>query len=156
MMALALAACGRAEAVPAPPLQPPAAWQPLPELAAAVADAAKGDGVTVDGSAAWGERAMGCYAAWLQIRGKAAAPDTIAQQVIAGLPANTTTRDVVQPAAGADRGVLSLAFEHGGYHGKLRAQLAKDGTTSALACFWNEREPAACDAGCTALIGSMQ
>ncbi len=155
MMALALAACGRAEAVPAPPLHPPATWQALPELAAVVGDAAKGDGVTVEGSAAWGEPAMGCYAAWLQLRLPATAPDALAQQVIAGLPVGTTTRDVVQPAAGADRGVLSLGFEHGAYRGKLRAQLAKDGAASALACFWNEREPAACDAGCTALIGSL-
>jgi hypothetical protein len=51
--------------------------------------------------------------------------------------------------------VLSLAFERAPYHGKLRAQLAKDGAITALACFWNDREPAACAAGCTAMIGSM-
>lgn len=161
MIALAmLGACGNAEAVPPPPVKPPPAWQPLAELATAVGNAAKRGGVTVDSSDAWGERAMGCYAVWLAVHGAAAAPDAIAQQLLAGLPVEprllgVAIHDVVQPAAGTDRGTLSFAFERAPYRGRLRAQLASDGAITALACFWNDREPLACSEGCTALIGSM-
>ncbi|MGE5183337.1 MAG: hypothetical protein ACM31C_14805 [Acidobacteriota bacterium] len=157
---IVLAACGKAEAVPQPPVQPPATWHELGELATAVADAAKAEGASVDGAAAWGEPAMGCYAAWLALHGAAAAPDTIAQQLLGGLPfdphlVGIAVSEVVRPAAGADRGTLSLAFERAPYRGRLRAQLASDGAISALACFWNDREPLACSEGCTKLIGSM-
>ncbi len=159
-LALAATACGKAEAVPPPPVQPPASWHALAELATAVGDAAKAGGATVDGAAAWGEPAMGCYAAWLALRGAAAAPDAMAQQLLAALPldpqlAGIALHDLVQPAAGADRGTLSFTFERAPYRGRVRAQLASDGAISALACFWNDREPLACSEGCTKLIGSM-
>jgi hypothetical protein len=60
---------------------------------------------------------------------------------------------VVAPTTAA--GVLAFAFDKAPYQGRVRATL--DGkTVSALACFWNEREPAACEAACTALIGSLK
>jgi hypothetical protein len=52
--------------------------------------------------------------------------------------------------------VLSLTFSRALYRGKLRATLAKDGKIAALACFWNNREPVACDQACTSMIGSMK
>jgi hypothetical protein len=52
--------------------------------------------------------------------------------------------------------VLSLGFDRGIYRGMLRATLAKDGGIAALACFWNQREPAACEQGCKGLVGSMK
>lgn len=160
-MLLALAACTASDAAPgsgvpvppgvtppfAPPtgspVTPPAGWMPLPQLASAAQ--AQIDGAKAD---AWGEPAMGCYAATLTMpqKGTPAA-------LLADVQKAVTVRDVVAPKTRA--GVLSLAFDQAPYTGRLRATL--DGTTiTALACFWNQREPAACEAACTALIGSMK
>lgn len=160
LVAIAAGACGKAEAVPPPPVQPPATWHALDELASAVAEAAKADGASVDAAAAWGEPAMGCYATWLALHGAAASPETMANELVGHLPIDPklvgiAVSDVVLPAAGADRGVLSLSFAHPPYQGRVRAQLSSDGTIAALACFWNDREPVACSEGCTKLIGSM-
>ena len=62
-------------------LTPPAGWQALPEIATAVGAAARAEGVTVDGAEAWGEPAMGCYAAWVSLHGDGAT----SQQVMKGL-----------------------------------------------------------------------
>jgi len=139
-------------------LAAPIGWQPLPPLAAAARQAA---GVTVLGSEAWADTTRGCYASWLAMRGAGAAPDRLAEQLlksITGEPtlAGVTVRDVVKPSAGADNGVLAFGFERGVYRGKVRAMLARDGKVVALACFWNQREPAACEQACTHMIGSMR
>jgi hypothetical protein len=160
LIAVALAACTADAApgsgVPVPPgvtppfaqpvgaaVTPPAGWMPLPQLASAAK--AQIDGARAD---AWGEPAMGCYAATLTFaqRGKVAAMIDDAKQSV-------TVHDVVAPAT--PTGVLALSFDKSPYRGRVRATL--DGkTVSALACFWNEREPAACEAACTALIGSQK
>ncbi|MDB4954606.1 MAG: hypothetical protein JWO36_2175 [Myxococcales bacterium] len=166
---LALAACRQsAEAGPGSGITPPTGWRALPDLATAVTNAAKTEHVTVDGSEAWGEPAMGCYGAWFSMRGGSAAPDVMAQQVLDDLAPETergrgiapalagiAIRDVVKPAAGADRGTLSLAFTRDKYRGRLRAQLDSTGRIAALACFWNEREPIACESACTGLVGRL-
>lgn len=159
-MALALAACTADAApgsgVPVPPgvtppfappvgaaVTPPAGWMPLPQLASAAK--AQIDGARAE---AWGEPAMGCYAATLTFaqRGAVAAMIDEAKKSV-------TVHDVVAPTTVA--GVLAFAFDKAPYQGRVRATL--DGkTVSALACFWNEREPAACEAACTALIGSLK
>ena len=161
-MALALAACSASDAAPgsagsalppgvnppfAPPVGPiatvPAGWVSLP--AVALAARSQIEHSTAD---AWGEPARGCYAAtvtFAQRGATAALLDDVKQAV--------SVRDVVAPATPS--GVLSFAFEKAGYQGRVRATL--DGTTvTALACFWNRREPAACEAACTAMIGSMK
>ena len=60
-------------------------------------------------------------------------------------------------------GVVAMSFEttaapgssvHGAYRGRLRARIAA-GKITALACFANEREPAACESACTALLGGL-
>ena len=130
MIVLALCAC-RAEAAP-PGVVVPAGWRALPELAKAVG-----------GDAAWGEPAMGCYAATLSMKGTATADDVAKAMAIT---------DVVTPDGD---GVLAFAFGKGAYHGRVRARIAS-GTTTAALCFWNEREPAACDAACTQLLGSLR
>lgn len=160
VVALAAGACGKAEAVPPPPVQPPATWHELGELATAIGEAAKSGGATVDAAAAWGEPAMGCYATWLSLHGAAASPEAMANELLGHLPIDPklvgiAVSDVVMPAAGADRGVLSLSFSRAPYHGRVRAQLSSDGAIAALACFWNDREPLACSEGCTKLVGSM-
>ncbi|HEY5925906.1 MAG TPA: hypothetical protein VIV11_29665 [Kofleriaceae bacterium] len=160
-LVLSLGACRSSEAGPTSGLTPPAGWQALPSLATAASEAAKSGGITVDGVEAWGEPARGCYAAWIALRGAGGAPDAMADQLVRSLSVEPALlgiliRDVVKPAAGAASGVLSLAFERGVYRGKLRATLAKDGKVAALACFWNWREPIACEQACNGLIGSMR
>jgi hypothetical protein len=122
----------------------------LPAVAQAAASAAKGPGVAVDGAEAWGDRARGCYATWLALRGHGAS----ATAVLAGLTTDgLVTRDVVQPAK-PDDGIVTLAFTKGVYNGRLRARVAA-GKVTALACFANDREPGACEASCTKLLGGL-
>ncbi|HUJ58938.1 MAG TPA: hypothetical protein VLX92_10610 [Kofleriaceae bacterium] len=149
LIALCALASGRAGAAPHK-LDLPAGWRALPALAAAVGKAA--DGAT---AAAWGEPARGCYAVAFDVRGPAAAADALADQLIAALPKQIAVHDVARPAAGADRGVLAFSFEGGGYHGRVRAQLARDGSIGAATCFWNDREPAACSTACQSLLGRL-
>jgi hypothetical protein len=133
----------------------------MPTLATAASDAAKAGKISVDGVEAWGEPARGCYATWIALRGSGGATDAMATELVKSLSAEPALvgiviRDVVKPAAGAASGVLSLTFERGIYRGKLRATLANDGKLAALACFWNFREPIACEHACNGLIGSMR
>jgi hypothetical protein len=158
---LAFGACRSSEAGPGSGLTPPTGWAPLPTLAAAASDAAKAGKVSVDGVEAWGEPARGCYATWFAVRGGGGAVDAMATQLVTSLSAEPAlvgivVRDVLKPAAGATSGVLALSFERGVYRGKLRATLASDGKLAALACFWNLREPIACEQACNGLIGSMR
>ena len=91
---------------------------------------------------------MGCYATALTFpeRGPVGA-------LLADVKKAVAVRDVVEPSAAG--GVLSFAFDKAPYSGRVRATL--DGKMdTALACFWNDREPAACEAACTAMIGSMK
>jgi hypothetical protein len=156
-MALALVACRASEAGPGSGLTPPAGWQALPSLATAASDAAKTDGVVVDGAEAWGDPARGCFGAWLALRAGSRAPDALADMLVASVKTeNVEVRDIVKPAAGAAAGTLSFVFDRLPYRGKLRAQLVRDGHMTVLACYWNDREPVACETACTQLIGSMK
>lgn len=156
LIAVALcAACGRGEAAPSPSsgLAAPAGWQAAPQIAQAASQAA-GSGATA--SEAWAEPARGCYAVWIALHGAAGAIDAAADRLVASVQKlGVTTTEVVKPAAG-EHGQLQLAFGKAPYRGTLRAQLAKTGDVIALACMWNEREPKACEAGCTALLGSLR
>lgn len=155
----ALAACRASEAGPTSGLTPPSGWRPLPELATAAGDTAKQAAITVDGIEAWGEPARGCYAAWLSVRGDAGAPAGLADSLIASMTVDVpalTVSDIVKPEAKADAGVVSLAFTRPPYRGRVRAQIAKTGAIAALACYWNQREPIACEAACNQLIGAMK
>ena len=160
--ALLVAACRASEAdTGASGLTPPQGWQSLPALAKTATDAAKETGIVVDATEAWGETSRGCYAAWIALRGGGGAPDGMAEALVKSLsiePAlfGIIVRDVVKPAPGAKTGVLSFTFERGLYQGKLRATLADDGKIAALACFWNPREPIACEQGCAQLVGTMR
>ena len=135
--------CGKAEAVPAgaevPVPKAPAGWSEMPDMAKAIATAAATAEVH-----AWGEPARGCYAAWLALPG-AAGSDAIESELrgVKGL----TVHDVTHSP-----GELALAFERAPYRGRLRAATGATRLT-ALACFWNEREPAACAAACAKLLG---
>lgn len=153
-----LAAChNTADADPAPVrsgLATPAGWQTLPALATAISAAATSASITLDGSEAWGEPAMGCYATWLALSGGDATADVLADQVLAGLGvAKLTVTDVVKPSATG--GTMSLRFDHSPYKGRMRAQLTT-GHIAAVACFANAREPVACEAACTTWLGAIK
>jgi hypothetical protein len=142
-LVLGVAACraeadtGSATAPVAAPLAIPATWQAAP----AIADAIKAGGV--ERSDAWAEPAMGCYAAWL------VAGATKIEDVVAGVGSGAA-RDVVATADGA-----TFSFERGGYRGNARATVAGEHTT-VVACFWNDREPAACEKACAAVLGGAK
>jgi len=158
-LALALAACRASEAGSTSGLTPPAGWKPLPELATAAGEAAKQANILVDGSEAWGEPARGCYAAWFALKATPAAPAKIAEQLVASMTADVpglATSEVVQPDAKAEAGVMSLAFAKAPYTGRVRTQIAKTGALTLLVCYWNEREPAACETACTGLLGALK
>jgi hypothetical protein len=158
---VALMACRSSEAGSGSGLTPPVGWTALPSLATAASDAAKAGKILVDGVEAWGEPARGCYATWIALRGSGGPADAMATQLVKSLSAEPAlagivVRDVVPPAAGSKTGTLSLAFERGVYRGKLRANLGTDGKLAVLACFWNLREPIACEQACNGLLGSMR
>ena len=147
----ALAACTPADAQPKSGIQPPPGWTPQPAIASA-AKAALGK-QTIDAVEAHGEPAMGCYLLWMSVRGSGSAKD-IAAQVVKGLADPAAERplaltDVVQPTTEA--GVLSFTFASAPYTGRLRATVG-NGKIDTLACFWSEREPAACSTACTKLF----
>lgn len=147
-----LGACGQAGAQPTASsgLQGPAGWQALPQLAQAVGAAAAGEGVTVDGTEAWGETSIGCYGVWVKLHGASAT----SEEVMKGLDqAKVALRDVVKPELGDD-GLVALTFERAPYRGRLRVRVAA-GSITALACFANDREPASCDQPCTTLLGGL-
>lgn len=125
-------------------LTPPAGWRALPTVAAALATGARADGVVVERTEAWGDPGRGCFAVALAVRGAGA---TTAEQVVASL-AGTPVHDVA-PTTGA----VTLAFERGPFHGKLRAQLDGE-TVRARACFGDGREPELCDAACATGFGA--
>lgn len=160
----AVAACQASEATPVSGgsgLTAPAGWQALPLVAKAAGDAAKASGISVDGTEAWGETARGCYAMWIALHGGGRAPDAMADQLVLSVKSEPAllgllVHDVAKPAAGAKSGVLSLGFERGVYRGMLHASLVSDGHIAALACFWNQREPAACEEACKNLVGSIK
>ena len=168
LIGAALGACGQAGAQPTAPanapsgITAPTGWAGLPELAQAVRDATKAEGVTVDGVEAWGETARGCYAVWFALAGSGANADA----VIAGLAAEKlATSNVVKPESGD--GITAVTFAStphpkgagspGGslaFTGRLRVRTL-DGKLTALACFANQREPLTCDAPCTSLLGAI-
>jgi hypothetical protein len=159
---LALAACRASEAAPgsASGLNAPAGWKPLPAMATAARDAAKASGFVVDNAEAWGDPARGCYGATLALTTRLAKPAKLADELVQGIQsepslAGISVTDVVKPAPAAQSDVLALSFAKAPYQGKLRSRIAGDGNITMLVCFWNEREPQACEAACTQLLGGL-
>jgi hypothetical protein len=145
-----LAACGSADAQPAATsgLPTPAGWQSLPAVAKAVQVAAAAPGITVDGTEAWGEPAIGCYAIWIQLHGDGGGADQLTKEILDGL----ADAKIAATQQGADP--LVLAIEKAPYKGTLKAELG-GGKVTALACVVTDREPAACAPACKTLLGAM-
>lgn len=155
------AACRSSEAGPTSGLTPPAGWRALPDVAGAAREAGLAAKATIDGVEAWGDTARGCYGVWLAMSSDAGAPDVLADKLLSSLTsaptlAGITVTDIVKPPKAVDSGMLSLSFSRAPYSGKLRAQIGKTGAYAVLACLWNGREPAACEAACTVLLGGMK
>ena len=129
------AACRGAAAAPAPTeLGVPASWIELPKVAAAM----RAEKVS---AAAWGDPAAGCYLVVASARGaKEDAED--ARHALAsglGLP-------VGNPVDGE--------IEEAGLRGKVRGWSEPSGddvVSTAMACVYNDRQPAACAAACDAV-----
>jgi hypothetical protein len=158
---IALSGCRSSEAGPTSGLATPAGWRPMPDVAAVALNAAKTAKTTVNGAEAWAEPSRGCYAVWLALTSDEGAPEVLADLVVRSLTSSPslvgmTVANVTKPAAGSPSGVLSLSFTRPPYQGLLRSQISRNGSYAALACFWNQREPAACQAACTQFIGSMK
>jgi len=138
LAAVALAACSNAGAGPTIVVGP-AGWSAIDAIATAAADAAKADGVTVEAAGAWGDVSRGCYAVALQLHGGG---DTA--KIVDGIgAAGIATREVVYAGD-----VVTLGVSRAPYDGRVSAEAGSDGHVDARACFWNEREPAACAAAC--------
>lgn len=111
----------------------------------------------VDAIEAFGEPAMGCYSLWMTGRASGKATDA-AEQLVRGLmddkkqKRKLEIKDVVKPVGEA--GVLSLGFETPPYKGRLRARFG-EGKLVALACWWSQREPVACEQACTTILGAV-
>lgn len=149
LIVVVLAACADAGAQPpASGIKAPAGWTPQPAIAAAAKTAL---GKNVDGVEAFGEPAMGCYSVWMAVRGSGKATE-LAEQLVKSFDKRIVIKDLVKPTA--DEGVLSLVFEHAPVKGRLRARIGK-GKITALACWANQREPAACEQACTTLLGAL-
>ena len=128
--------CGHADAQPGTP--PP--WPAIPEIASSANDAAKAAGLSVATAGAWGDRARGCYAISIDLRGGSA---STAQELVAALAADgIATSDV----AGTD--IVTMAIARAPYRGRLRAAASGD-ELGVRACFWSDREPDACAKTCT-------
>jgi hypothetical protein len=145
LIAVLLAGCGQANAQPT--LAGPSGWPAIGDIATPMATAAKSEGVTVGAAGAWGDTARGCYAVALELKGGPAKADALGEQVLAALTTEgIASRDVVPPPA--EGGTLAFSFLRAPYDGRVRAELSSDGRIGARACFWNEREPKACEAAC--------
>jgi hypothetical protein len=180
MLALAaLASCRASEAAPSSGLTAPPGWSSLPSLATAARDAAKDGKLTIENVEAWGDTARGCYAAWMALAGGAKSRSALADDIVLGIEkepalAGIVVTDIVK-GPNLEPDTLSLTFDLNSaslrdaarsskagpfdrkpYRGTLHTQLSKDGHVALLACFWNEREPAACAASCKALAVSMK
>jgi hypothetical protein len=175
MTAVVLVGCSAAGADPGAPASSgvPPGWKQLPPVATAAGAAAKADGVVIDAVDAWGEPALGCYAVWLALHGQAQSAPILADQVLDGFtaafgprsapksarhPKKTSSAsqlsldEVVKPSS--PDGVLAFAFATPPYRGRVRAHLGS-GRIAAIACFGNQREPAACEAACTSVLQGL-
>lgn len=115
----------------------PAGWIEL----ARVAETARGSGANMH-AAAWGDPAAGCYLVLVSATG-AKEDEAAAQAALAD-------------AIGVPGG--SGAFAQAGLTGKVRSWAAAAGddvVSTAAACVYNEREPAACAASCDAVWAKL-
>lgn len=147
----AFAGCARSDAGPPPAsaaVSPPPGWQALPQIAKLTEAAAKSGDIAVDSAAAWGDTARGCYAFAITVRGGHDQPESLARALAGGLVVEPRAAGIAVHDVIADATSAALAFERAPYRGRLVARQNEGGPLAARACFWNDREPEACEAAC--------
>ena len=145
------AGCARTPGVPvvraARAADAAAGWQPMPQLAARIAAAAHAGRATRRCVGRAGARLL-CGVASRVARGRRAREALSAgSRRREGHRRRRARRDASRPAWSRSRS------RRAPYRGRLRAR-DRSRASTALACFWNEREPAACEAACTTLLGA--
>jgi len=94
------------------------------------------------GEHVWGDTARGCYATEIEAKGAANEEQLVVALGMQGVAAS----DVVIDDAG-----VAFSFVRPPYRGRLHGE-RREGAIAARACFWNDREPAACEARCKAWL----
>jgi hypothetical protein len=172
---IAIAACdASAQPAAAPPavaaptaIQPalaaalPAEWVPLPTVAAAATiGTAEVKGVTVD-AAAWGDPAAGCYVLAVDVRG--AHRDrlrAVVDRMGWHLDAQAVMHAWQVPATEVDPGEITGRLTVGSLTGAVRGLVSFDARglprAGLAACFYNDREPRACESACAQLLPQLQ
>jgi hypothetical protein len=149
-----------ATASPVPVTVPPG-WVPLPAVGdaglAAAADAARTRPIAVR---TFGEPSLGCFVTIVEITGTR---DEHAARVAETFRATLATTGQVDGWTYTDgpTAELSATVVRGGMRGAVRGRLATDATSGVphgafAACFYNERDPARCQAACTGLLASLE
>lgn len=136
----------------------PAGWAQLPEVAGAglagVDEAARARTVV----RAWGEPSLGCFATVVEIAGSrnehmARVAETFRATLAGQAQVDGWTFDEAS-------GEMTATITRGVLHGSVRGRLVTDVTGAPhgafLACFYNEREPARCQAACTSMLASLE
>jgi len=137
----------------------PLEWEPLPEVAAAglaaVGEAARGRTVV----RAWGTPSLGCYATVVELvaaRGEHAprVAETFRATLALGAQVDDWTYTDGAPAE------ARASIVRGAMRGAVRGRIATgtDGVPHGAfaACFYNERDPARCQAACAGLLASLE
>ena len=136
----------------------PPGWAALPEVAGAglagVDEAMRARTVV----RAWGEPSLGCFATVVEIAGSrnehmARVAETFRATMASGAQVDGWTF--------ADAtGEVTATITRGVLHGSVRGRMATDVTGAPhgafLACFYNEREPARCQAACADMLASLE
>jgi hypothetical protein len=137
----------------------PAGWEVLPAIAAA-AVAAADQALAGNGQAAataWGDRAGGCYAAVVELSGQR--HDEV-ERIAAQLEHALRAAAEVSEWTASPGGEVATRFTVGGIQGQARAFLAVGSDRIphlvAAACFYNDRNPAGCEASCTPLLARLE
>jgi hypothetical protein len=139
----------------------PADWKELPEVAATAVTAARNvrEDLLVHGHA-WGEPSRGCYLAVVELHGKRRDTiPTLKKELEAAVGEGVEITAWTSSPDAEDSSQIEARFTGKGFTGQLRAQLILDrqriGHALAAACFYNDREPAACENACTPLLAML-
>lgn len=131
----------------------PGGWTVQPALA----DAARAAAVAEAGPRplaieAWGDPLRGCFATAIAIGLRARDGETLADELRTAL-ASVVSLDGWR----ADGGLLQARLARPGWQGTLRGLVSArtDLRATVIACFYNDRAPARCEAGCGALFASL-
>lgn len=143
------------------PVTVPTGWAPLPRVAdAGLAAAAKAARTKATVVRSWGEASLGCFATVVEVTGARDEPALrVADTFHTTLTAATVQVDGWTFTDGPTA-ELTATIARGAQRGAVRGRVVMDATGvphgAFAACFYNEREPARCQAACTVLLASLE